>query len=225
MERPTICYKSRMLRNTLLILVSFVLSFAAQAAPNKTLKAFGKNYRSAKLVEMAVEKTVKSELLGKETKHVGKIFLANGKFRWENTTPEETLLVFDGTTIWSVQTPPKEFGGPVQVAKGKVDKKTKSQLLISTLLGEDLEKNFKVLKEEKVGSDSKIEIAPKGDGLTVKTLTLLIDTKKSELKELSYKDDIGNLTTLVFSNLKFKSKGDKSLFKFKPPKGAQVTDL
>jgi outer membrane lipoprotein carrier protein len=174
---------------------------------------------------MAVDKTVKSELLGKETKYSGKIFMANGKFRWENTTPEETLLVFDGTTIWSVQTPPKEFGGPVQVGKGKVDKKTKSQLLISTLLGEDLEKSFKVLKEEKVGSDAKIEIEPKGDGLTVKKLSLLIDTKKSELKELSYKDDIGNLTTISFSNIQFKQKANNKLFKYQPPKDAQVTNL
>jgi outer membrane lipoprotein carrier protein len=214
-----------MLRNTLFILLSVTLSFVAQAAPNKTLKAFGKNYRSAKLVEMAVDKTVKSELLGKETKYSGKIFMANGKFRWENTTPEETLLVFDGTTIWSVQTPPKEFGGPVQVGKGKVDKKTRSQLLISTLLGEDLEKSFKVLKEEKVGADSKIEIEPKGDGLTVKTLSLLIDTKKSELKELSYKDDIGNLTTISFSKIQFKQKANNKLFKYQPPKDAQVTNL
>jgi outer membrane lipoprotein carrier protein len=224
-ERPSICYKSRMLRNTLFILLSVSLSFVAQAAPNKTLKAFGKNYRSAKLVEMAVDKTVKSELLGKETKYSGKIFMANGKFRGENTTPEETLLVFDGTTIWSVQTPPKEFGGPVQVGKGKVDKKTRSQLLISTLLGEDLEKSFKVLKEEKVGADSKIEIEPKGDGLTVKTLSLLIDTKKSELKELSYKDDIGNLTTISFSKIQFKQKANNKLFKYQPPKDAQVTNL
>ncbi|MFS4458863.1 LolA family protein [Bdellovibrio sp. HCB2-146] len=211
-----------MLRNITLLLLSVSFALVAHAAPNKTLKALSKHYRSAKLVEMKVEKTLKSELLGKETRHSGKIFLANGKFRWENTVPEETLLVFDGSTIWSVQVPPKEFGGEPQVAKGKVDKKTKSQILIASLLGEDLEKNFKVVKDDKNGN---IEVAPKGNDLTVKSLNLSIDTKKSELKELSYKDDIGNLTTIKFSDIQFKSKANNKLFQYQPPKGAQVSEL
>lgn len=171
---------------------------------------------------MKVEKSLKSELLGKETRHSGKIFLANGKFRWENTVPEETLLVFDGKTIWSIQTPPKEFGGEPQIARGKVDKKTKSQILIASLLGEDLEKSFKVVKDDKSGN---IEVAPKGNDLTVKSLNLVIDTKKSELKEVSYKDEIGNVTTLKFSDIQFKSKANNKLFQYTPPKGVPVTDL
>ncbi|KHD88001.1 MAG: lipoprotein carrier protein LolA [Bdellovibrio sp. ArHS] len=195
------------------------------ATGNGTLQKVSKKYRNAKLVEMSVEKSVKSDLLGKETKHEGKIFVANGKFRWENTKPEQTLLVFDGSTIWSEQTPPKEFGGPVQVAKGKVDKKTRSHILISSLLGADLEKNFKIQKEEKVGDLVRLDVTPLYDDLTVKSMQVLINPKDSTLDEISYKDDIGNLTTLKFSNIEFKKKEKKSLFKYQPPKGAQVTDL
>lgn len=209
----------------MLFVVSLSVSGFAATKANETLQRLSKKYRTAKLVEMDVEKDVKLELQGRETKYEGKIWLANGKFRWENSKPEETLLVFDGTTIWSVQIPPKEFGGAPQVARGKVDKKTKSQILISSLLGGDLEKSFKVVKEEKENGTSKIEVAPQGTDLQVKSLDLLVDSKKSELQQISYKDDLGNLTVMKFSNIKFLKKADNTKFKYQPPKGAQVTDL
>ncbi|WP_347355780.1 outer membrane lipoprotein carrier protein LolA [Bdellovibrio sp.] len=217
-----------MLRNSLALLFTVLFSWlsVAATASNETLQKVGKKYRTSKLVEMSVEKVVKSELLGKETKYEGKIYLANGKFRWENTTPEETLLVFDGSTIWSVQTPPKEFGGPVQVAKGKVDKKTRSHILISSLLGEDLAKTFKVVSEKKDGELIHLQVEPvQGGDLTVKSMKLVVKSKDNTLKSVSYLDDIGNQTTMNFTKIEFLKKENKKLFKYQPPKDAQVTDL
>jgi outer membrane lipoprotein carrier protein len=206
----------------------FLLSFfgpGAQAVTGAALREVSKKYGETKLVEMTVEKFVKSDLLGKETKYDGRIFLTKGKFRWENTTPEKTLLVFDGTVIWSEQTPPKEFGGPVQVARGRVDKRTGAHILISSLTGSDLTKNFKVLKEEKEGELLKLDIVPLKGDLTVKSLQVVINPKDKTMREISYRDDIGNLTTLSFSHIKFLNKEKNKLFKYQPPKGAQVTDL
>ncbi len=214
----------RSLKIVLSILL-FVTGAQASAAGYEALDKVAKKYRASKLVEMTVEKTVKSELLGKETKYDGKIFLANGKFRWENTKPEETLLVFDGKTIWSVQVPAKEFGGPVQVAKGVVDKKNRSQILISSLLGEDLKKSFKVVKEKKDGDTVHLDVQPRNGDLPMKSLRLFVDARIDTLKSISYLVDIGKLTTMDFSYVKFLKKENKQLFKYQPPKGAQVTDL
>ena len=76
---------------------------------------------------MNVEKTVTSEMLAKETTYSGKIKLSNGKFRWENESPEKTLLLFDGKNLFSVQYPSKEFNTGTQVAKSKIDEKGKKQ--------------------------------------------------------------------------------------------------
>lgn len=211
--------------NVLFFILCFSLFGIAAQKSSQTLQKLSKKYRSAKLVEMVVEKTVKLELQGRETKYDGKIYLANGKFRWENKTPEETLLVFDGTIIWSVQYPPKEFGGAPQIAHGKVDKNTKSQILISSLLGGDLEKKFKIINEKKNESTVNLEVAPQGSELAVKSLHLIIDTKKNQMTELSYNDDLGNLTTMKFSKIQFLNKADGSKFKYQPPKGVPVTDL
>lgn len=205
-----------------------VFSFSiASAATNgaETLQKITKKYRDTKLVEMDVEKTVKSELLGKETKHEGKIFLGAGKFRWENSKPEKTLLVYDGKTIWSEQTPPPEFGGPAQVARGKVDKKTKSHILLSTLIGTDIKKNFKILGESRDGDMLTVDVKPLNDDLSVAAMSLRLNLKDNTLSQISYKDDIGNLTTLTFTNVSFLKSEKKNLFKYQPPKDAQVTDL
>lgn len=205
--------------------MTFFLSTDLYAVTSGSLQNVSAKYRESKLVEMNVEKIVKSELLGKETKYLGKIFLAKDKFRWENTTPEKSLLVFDGSMIWSEQSPPAELGGPVQVAKGKVDKKTSSHILISSVLGGDLSKNFKVVKETKDGDLLKLELDPIRKDLNINSLQVTINTNDKVLKSLSYADDIGNLTTMNFSNVQFLKKEKKNLFKYQPPKGAQVTDL
>ena len=176
---------------------------------------------------MNVEKVVKSELMGSETKYIGKIDISSGRFRWENTTPEKSLLVFDGKTIWSEQSPPAEFPGKVQVAVAKVDKKNRSQILISSLLGKStIFENFKVLKEDRIGAETVYLIEPKTKEINIDKITLTINTKEKTLIGISYKDDVGNLTEMKFSNIEFfKKNSRKELFNYTPPKGAQVTNL
>lgn len=216
------------LKVAILCVLMMGIGLSAQAASktSKALTTVTKKYRDSKMVEMTTDRVIKSELLGKETTYKGKISLAGGKFRWENTTPEETLLVFDGSNIWSVQYPPKEFGGAVQVARGKVTKKNKSQILISSLLGtEPIEKNFKILSEKTDGDKVVVQVAPQGNDLTIKTLDLTVNTKTKILTEISYLDDVGNLTTMKFSDVKFQNKLDKKRFQYQPPKDAQVSEL
>ncbi len=209
-----------------------------EAVKNKTTKkedltelnAVIKKYRNAQLVKMNVTKIVKSELLGKETKFNGFIYYAAGKFRWDNDTPEKTQLIFDGQTIWNVQYPPAEIGGPLQVAKSKIDKNTKKQILVSTLISTpNVSDNFKVKNKNKEktkdnGVVTVFELSPKSSELGISDLKLRTTDKKS-ISEISYKDDVGNSTTIQFQNIEFSKKAQSNLFKYIPPKGAQVTNL
>ena len=190
------------------------------------LQELSSKYRKANLIEMAVEKVVKSDLLGKETKYLGKIHMAEGLFRWKNQMPEESLLIFDGSTIWNVQYPTAEFPGPLQVTKAKVSKKNRSQLLVGSLFGkEPLSKQIKIIKQSPLGHDTLFEAKPLAQDLSITAMTLIVDSEKKTLKTLSYLDDVGNLTTLNFSQIQFKTKKYKSLFKYSPPKDAQVTSI
>lgn len=220
----------------LLILPSlFVSSYAVsqtklkeKKAPSAilVLKDVSKRYRNSKLVKIKTEKKVTSELLGKATTYQGFIYLAQGSFRWENETPEKSLLIYDGETIWNVQHPPKDLGGQIQVAIAKIGKNTKSQILISTLIGkESIDKNFKIIREKQEDHFLFIELEPLSGDLRVKDLTLKIDLKIQKIKKISYKDDVDNLIEIDLVNTEFIPKENKELFKYKIPKDAQVTNL
>lgn len=208
----------------IIIYFSTLVSVASYGA-NETLNRISKKYQSAGIVDMAVEKVVRLELQGRETNYKGHIFLAKGKFRWENTTPEETLLIFDGKNIWSVNKLPKELGGTLQIARGRVDKKNRSQILISSLLSGDVNRNFKVETETILNGVNRVHLKPLKSDIQVSNLNIVIDSKSELLSEISFNDDLGNQTIMKFSDVKFSKKADNKKFNYQPPSGAQVTDL
>lgn len=237
-ERPWICYSARMSKFPILLSIfAFVCMSASFSVGAKSkekkpasavsvLKEVSKKYRNSKLVKIETDKKVTSELLGKTTTYQGEIYLSKGKFRWENETPDQTLLVFDGDTVWNVQYPPKDLGGQIQVAKAKLDKNTKSQILISTLIGnEPIDKNFKVISEKSDKEHLNVELQPLSGDLRVKGLTLEVDLKSKQIKNISYKDDVDNTIEIQLKKTEFISKENKDLFKYKIPKDAQVTNL
>jgi outer membrane lipoprotein carrier protein len=215
---------------TLIFLSSFAIQAkktSAPAGPDLTiLNQTTAKYRKAKMIQMSVLKTVKSDLTGKETNYKGTIYLSSGLFRMVNTEPEKSLLVFDGSTIWNEQPPSPDFPGPVQVTKSRLAGKNKSQALFATLLTKDpLTKSFKILSSKKQADQTVYEASPLTSELTIKSLTLKISNPSKQVSEISYKDDIGNLTVMKFTDPQFKNSLDKKLFQYKPPKGAQVNEI
>lgn len=208
-----------------ILITSFAIHFNfASAAGKNTLSDVASKYRKSNLVTIQLVKTVKSNLLGKETKYKGTVYLATNKFRLNIDEPDKNQIIFDGKTIWNVQYPPKELPGPVQVAKSKLDKNSKKQILLSTLIAKDgIKENFKITKEEKLEEGTKVTLVPLKNELNIKTLDVAI--KNNKIASINYTDDVGNITTFVFEKTEFSSKSSLQLFKFKVPKDAQVTNL
>lgn len=193
------------------------------------LKETTVKYRNAGLVEIEIEKTIKTDLEPSGKKFTGKIYLAGGLFRIENQEPEKSTLVFDGAYIWNEQPPSPDFPGPIQVSQTKINTKSKSQVLFATLLTkEPVNKNFKILSSKPVETDKKLtvfEAEPLTKELNVKSLKIIVMNGKKEVSEISYQDEIGNLTQMNFLKTKFSRKKNQKLFQYKPPKGAQVTKI
>lgn len=185
-----------------------------------------KKYRQSNYVKMDVKKQVRSEVLGKETDYTGVIYLSKNKFRWNTTKPERSEVIFDGETIWSIQFPPEELPGPVQVAKSKLSKNSKRQIFISTLFAENgIDKNFKISKQEKNGDLVQFYLLPLSKELGVQALNVTANVKSKKITALFFEDDLGNKTQLNFENIEFFTKPAKEIFKYSPPKDAQVTNL
>lgn len=206
------------------ILLLLLSSYTVVAAAKSTLNDIAAKYRKANLVTVQLTKSVKSNLLGKESIYKGTMYLAPNKFRLNIDEPEKSQIIFDGKTIWSVQYPSKELPGPLQVAKSKLDKNTRKQILISTLLSKGgLKENFKTLKEEKIENTTRVTLTPLKGDLNLKNLEITL--KENKIISLYYIDDVGNSTRMEFEKTEFSNKPANQLFKFKPPKEAQVTNL
>lgn len=206
------------------VMIFAFTSIAVEAAKKSQLTEVVSKYKKSNLVKIELTKTIKSKLLGKESKYKGIIYLSANKFRLNIEEPDKNQIIFDGKTIWNVQFPPKELPGPVQVAKAKLDKNTKKQILISSLISkEGLSKNFKVEKEVKKDEKVLVSLTPTQNELSVKDLEIVLVDKK--ISEINYIDDVGNKTSYFFEKTDFNAKGSTQIFKYTPPKGAQVTNL
>ena len=209
-------------------ILSVFLESQAKAAPSiGDLEVVLDVYQRQAMVESSVVKTVISEMLGKKTEYPGRVWLAKDQFRWETDAPERSLLVFDGSTIVSVQYPNKDLGGKLQVARGKVGAKSKGHILLSLIMKkESLAKNFDTTKVDSADNLKTINLKSKRTELGVSDLSITVDVVKKKITELQYSDDLGNKTQLVFGPVYFnKTKASNNFFKFSVPKGAQVTEL
>lgn len=182
-------------------------------------------YSSFKVVRMETTKEVYSDLLGKTKKYEGEIYLSKGKFRWDIRTPEKSYLIFDGSTIWSVQHPSDSNFGKIQVTISN-SKSIKNHVLISALFDKDILKaKFKITssKENKI---AKFELVPNSSvELNTKKVEFVVDLIKSEILSINYLDEIGNKTNIKVSKTEFTNTLGKKLYFYKAPKGAQVTYL
>lgn len=182
-------------------------------------------YQSSGQVDMKFKKTLYQEVLSKEVLSEGKLSLSKEKFRLEVEEPEKTLLVCDGNTLWTAEVLPEGSTSTPQVSKAVLSKKNKSEFLFSLLMGDAaLEKAFKAKRLEDAEGLENYELLPKGE-VSLKDLSISILKGQKEIKKIKFVDDIGNKTTFEFSNLKLYREAKPNLFKYKPPKGAQVTNL
>jgi outer membrane lipoprotein carrier protein len=183
-------------------------------------------YRQSRMVRGDLVKTVKAEITGRESTTEGMIALAGGNFRVETQKPEKTILVYDGKVLWNEQSPSADFGGPAQVTRQLINKGNQSQIMFATLLTKDpITKHFNIKSAEESKGTVTYNADPLQADLNVKDFKITLDLTKKIVSQISFKDDIGNLTTMNFSNIRFSDNIDKKLFSYKPPKDAQVTKL
>jgi outer membrane lipoprotein carrier protein len=180
--------------------------------------------KGSPLVVLEIEKTTKSELMGTETKSQGKIFVSPNRFRWDTSRPEESSIIYDGRTVWTVQVPPKGFNMATQVTKMKLTPKSESQIFLSSLFNSELKEQFKASKVVKEKSHKRFFLEPTKKNQLTHALEILVSAEDSVI-EIAYNDEIENRILVFIKKIEKKSKIPKSLFNYTPPKGSQVSEL
>ncbi len=148
----------------------------------------------------------------------------NGRFRWETTEPDHSLVLADGKNLWLVDYPREEDEKP-NIIKAANPKHSQPHAVVAFLLSEGkISDDFSVTKEEgKDGDLVSLSLKPKDKASQIHWLKLSVNKSESEIEKISFEDTVGNITDLSFKNIRFDQKLEDSQFKFKAPKGADVT--
>jgi len=192
---------------------------------NPLLGEIEAHYRTAKSVKMGVDKLVKLKLLDKEKKSKGTIQIKRGgKLRWETETPDHSLVLVDGRVIWLVDFPADAEEKP-SVIKATNPRKSQPHAVVAFLMGQGkISDDFAVVSQTSEGpGEFKLDLKPRQNVDQVQWLTLYVDKGDRSIDKLSFEDSIGNVTELKFKNIEFDKEIKSEVFKFKPPKNADVT--
>jgi outer membrane lipoprotein-sorting protein len=192
------------------------------------IKGVVKKYQETLAVGMKVEKKVHLALMDEEKTGRGELWYSKGRLKMAIEKPEDSLLVLNDDIIWVVVKLPEEFGGTVQVTKMKAAQLKKSNALLAVLFGDEaVWDRFEVLKVDQGKESLKVELKPaKGAQLAdVAKVRVEIDNQDQKISAIAYWDELENETSYRFSEVRFGVKLSKGHFKYKPPAGAEVTEI
>lgn len=152
----------------------------------------------------------------------GKVYFKKpGMMRWEYEGAEKQLIVSNGKMLW-IYDPSLN-----QVIEHRWDEVYASRVPSLFLAGlAELEKDFQILSQSPVTERNQpkaylLKLIPKDRQLNLTELILTINPKNFLIEKSWAKDNFGNITSLVFSNIKINTGISDTIFRFKTPEGAE----
>lgn len=195
------------------VLFALFLPGVAQASAIDKLKAFVAGTQSARA---AFTQTVFDRNMRRSQQASGTMqFQRPGRFRWSYDKPYEQLIVGDAEKVWFYD---KDLNQVTVKQLGEALGSTPAALLSGN---NEIEKNFVLAEIGKQGELEWLEATPKAKESTFERLRLGFD-RNAMLEAMELKDHFGQTTVLKFSRLERNPRLPIELFKFIPPKGADV---
>jgi outer membrane lipoprotein carrier protein len=138
-----------------------------------------------------------------------------GKFRWVYQKPYEQLIVGDGKKFWMYDVDLN------QVTVKKLDAALGSSPAALLSGNNEIERDFSLKNLEDRDGLEWLEATPKSAESNFSKILMAFNAK-SELAEMELHDAFGHRTVLRFTGVKNNPSFTSGLFKFVPPKGADV---
>lgn len=201
-----------MIRNTLISLFLLAITAPAQADAKARLEAF---VDGTKGLKASFTQTV-TDRVGRKTQEAsGNLYFSRpGKFRWVYQKPYAQLIVGDGKKLWIHD---EDLD---QVTVRKLDQALGDSPAALLAGDNNIEKLFN-LKDAGVKDGIEwLEATPKSKEGSFEKVRM--GFKGDDLQVMELKDNFGQTTLLRFSNLQRNPAMGASLFRFTPPKGADV---
>ena len=202
-----------MMKHLFTFLILSVLSVAAHAGAVDKLKSFIAATQSA-------QADFTQEVLGKNGKRLqyasGTMqFERPGKFRWVYLKPYEQLIVGDGQKFWLHDV---ELN---QVTVKKMDAALGSSPAALLSGSNEIERGFTLKDDGRQDGLEWLQAQPKSKDTSFEKIRMAFNAQ-SGLEIMELYDAFGHTTVLRFSSMQHNPQLSPQLFKFVPPKGADV---
>jgi outer membrane lipoprotein carrier protein len=206
-----------MMKYIFAVLMLFVIPVSAQAGAIDKLKTFIATTHSAQanFTQQVLDQN------GNQIQNASGImqFQRPGKFRWTYQKPYEQLIVGDGSKFWLYDADLN------QVTVRKLDAALGSSPAALLSGNNEIERGFTLTENGTRDGLEWLEATPKGKGQDSSFNSILMGfNPQAELAVMELNDMFGPKTVLRFSAMQRNPKFSAQLFKFTPPKGADVLE-
>ena len=196
----------------LLFILFCLIPLSASAAATDALKVFLNQTQTvkARFAQMVLDKNLKQLQQAQGVMQ----FSRPGKFRWDYTKPYEQVIVGDGTRLWIYD---KDLN-QVTVRKLDVAMGASPDALLSG--SNDLERDYKLTN---LGMDKGLdwlEAIHKNRDTVFERVRMGFG--KSGLEAMELRDQFGQVTVITFADVERNPRIAADVFRFTPPKGADV---
>lgn len=196
----------------LLFTLLCLMPLSVSAAATDALKVFLSQTHTvkARFAQMVLDKNLKQLQQAQGVMQ----FSRPGKFRWDYTKPYEQVIVGDGTRLWIYD---KDLN---QVTVRKLDGALGASPAALLSGSNDLERDYKL---SNLGMDKGLdwlEAIPKNRDTVFERVRMGFG--KSGLEAMELRDQFGQVTVITFADVERNPRIAADLFRFTPPKGADV---
>ncbi len=207
---------------TLMLAALAVFAGTARAeTPSEVLRCVQARYGGLRDLTAAFTQESRVASLGRARSRAGRLFFqAPGRMRWEYDGPDPQLIVADGKQLWFHRPDRK------QVVVQQMDAAFTRQTPLLFLLGRgDFATEF-IWEERELAQGAggllSVALRPRVEAPDLSRLVLEVVSGECRLAGTIVEDAFGNLTRLVFSGEQANAGLDAGLFRFTPPKGAEI---
>ena len=193
------------------------------ACARSAVEAVQKRYESVVDLRARFEQTSRSVAFGgpgAETRSVGEVVFAKpGRMRWTYQEPEPSLVVSDGTWLW-IYDPAAREAQKLPVMGGGM-----SGAAVQFLLGEaEIEREFRIVSRACDEQEADLTLWPR-EPATYEKLGIRVDPRNGDLRATEIVDLLGNVTKVVFEDVRTNLGASPELFRFEPPEGVEMIEL
>jgi outer membrane lipoprotein carrier protein len=181
----------------------------------KALDGLQRHYRDTKSFSAKFYEEIAAVGGPKRTRTGTVYFLKPGRMRWEFAEPSKELIVSDGTQLYNYD---PELN---QVVEAPLAQALRSPGATEFLLGAgDVAKDFNASLLDAAGNRlTNLKLVPKSQGNTVE---LGLDPNNYDVETIRVIDQLGNVTSLKFTDIVNNAPVSDSIFKFALPPGADI---